>query len=80
MSLMTTTRGGAARVQRRRDKLREAGLRPVQFWVPDTRVAGFAEACARQVALIRAAESPKSRAFDEAWEDAADTNTSAARA
>ncbi|HKR88719.1 MAG TPA: antitoxin MazE family protein [Phenylobacterium sp.] len=60
-------------MQRRRDKLKAAGLRPVQFWVPDTRVAGFNEACARQVALIRASESPESRAFDEAWEEAADT-------
>lgn len=59
-------------MQRRRDKLRAAGMRPVQFWVPDTRVPGFSEACARQVALIRAAESPDSYAFDEAWEEAAD--------
>jgi Antitoxin MazE-like len=38
---------GAQRVQRRRDKLRGAGLRPVQIWVPDTRAAGFAKECAR---------------------------------
>lgn len=60
-------------MQRRRDKLRAAGLRPVQFWIPDTRVSGFAEACARQVALIRAAECAESRAFDEAWQEASDT-------
>ena len=69
---MANTRTGAARVQRRRDKLRAAGLRPIQFWVPDTRVSGFAETCARQVALVRAAENAESRAFDEAWEEAAD--------
>lgn len=69
---MANTRLGAARVQRRRDKLRAAGLRPIQFWVPDTRASGFAEACARQVALVRAAENAESRAFDEVWEEAAD--------
>ena len=35
-------------MQRRRDKLRAAGLRPLQIWVPDTRAEGFAEECARQ--------------------------------
>ena len=28
------------RVQRHRDALRQAGLRPVQIWVPDTRRPG----------------------------------------
>ena len=37
-----------ARVQKHRDALRMAGLRPVQIWVPDTRRAGFAEECRRQ--------------------------------
>ncbi|MBS1211255.1 MAG: hypothetical protein H6R19_3653 [Proteobacteria bacterium] len=41
-----------ARVQKRRDALRAAGLRPVQIWVPDTRRPGFAEECRRQSALI----------------------------
>lgn len=36
------------RVQRRRDAMRAAGLRPVQIWVPDTRLPGFAEECRRQ--------------------------------
>ena len=31
------------RVKRHRDALREAGFRPVQIWVPDTRQEGFAE-------------------------------------
>jgi len=42
------------RVQRRRDKLRAAGLRPIQIWVPDTRAPGFAEECARQCRLVAA--------------------------
>ena len=36
------------RVQKRRAALREAGLRPVQMWVPDTRKPGFTEECRRQ--------------------------------
>ena len=39
---------GATRVQKHRDKLRQAGLRSVQIWVPDARRPGFAEECRRQ--------------------------------
>ena len=69
---MATMKSGAQRVQRRRDKLRAAGLRPVQIWVPDTRVQGFAEECARQSRLIRESETRESRAVDEAWFEASD--------
>ena len=41
-----------ARVQKRRDALRMAGLRPVQIWVPDTRRPSFAEECHRQSAAL----------------------------
>ncbi len=61
-------------MQRRRDKLRAAGLRPVQIWVPDTRAAGFARECARQARLIRDSESAEHRAEDEAWHEASDTS------
>ena len=40
------------RVQKRRDALRAAGLRPVQIWVPDTRRSGFAEECRRQSSVV----------------------------
>ena len=70
---MTVTRVGTKRVQRRRDKLRAAGLRPVQIWVPDTRAAGFAEECARQARLIREAEAPENCDDDEEWAEASDT-------
>lgn len=46
-----------SRVQKHRDALRRAGLRPVQIWVPDTRRANFAEECRRQSRL--AAEADK---------------------
>ena len=39
------------RVQKHRDALRAAGLRPVQIWVPDTRRADFAQECRRQSRL-----------------------------
>jgi len=44
---------GAERVKRHRDRLRRAGLRPVQIWVPDTRQPGFAEECRRQSLMLR---------------------------
>jgi hypothetical protein len=60
-------------VQRRSDKLRAAGLRPVLIWVPDTRAAGFAKECARQALLIRESETTERRVEDEAWYKASDT-------
>ena len=45
-----------ARVQKHRDALRRAGLRPVQIWVPDTRRPDFAEECLRQSRLVAQAE------------------------
>ena len=40
------------RVQKHRDALRAAGMRPVQIWVPDTRQEGFALECKRQSRLV----------------------------
>ena len=67
---MVSTGTGAERAQRRRDKLRAAGLRPVQIWVPDTRAEGFAEECARQSRLILETEAQASEA--EAWFEVSD--------
>jgi hypothetical protein len=53
MVMASTT---AARVRKRRAALREAGLRPVQIWVPDTRRPGFAEECRRQSLLAAASD------------------------
>jgi hypothetical protein len=47
------------RVQQHRDRLRRAGLRPIQLWVPDTRRPGFAEEYRRQSALL--ADDPQER-------------------
>lgn len=40
------------RVQKHRNSLRAAGLRPIQIWVPDTRKKRFAEECRRQSLLL----------------------------
>ncbi len=57
----------AERVERRRAKLRAAGLRPDQIWRPDTRAPGFAEECPRQSRLVRNSETDASRVEEEAW-------------
>ncbi len=46
-----------SRVQKHRDALRMAGLRPVQIWVPDTRRPDFAEECRRQCRLVAQADT-----------------------
>ena len=45
-----------ARVQKHRDALRLAGLRPVQLWVSDTRRPDFTEECRRQSRLAAQAD------------------------
>jgi hypothetical protein len=44
---MTATNTANNKLVRHRERMRAAGLRPVQFWVPDTRAPEF-------VALVRA--------------------------
>ena len=41
-----------ARMAGYRARMRAAGLRPVQIWVPDVRAPGFAEMCGRQARAI----------------------------
>lgn len=45
-----------ARVKKRREALRRAGLRPVQIWVPDTRRPDFLDQCRRQSRLVAQAD------------------------
>ena len=42
------------KMQRYRDRLKAAGLRPVQIWVPDTRSRNFAAEVRRQSLLVSA--------------------------
>ena len=60
-------------MQRRRDKLKAAGLRPLQIWVPDVRAAGFAQECARQALLIQVADGHGDAEHD-AWANVTDTS------
>ena len=61
-----------SRVQKRREALRTAGLRPVQIWVPDTRRPEFAEECRRQSRLAAQsdmADTDVQKLLDEALAD-----------
>lgn len=50
-------KGVNERVAQYRRALRHAGLRPVQIWVPDTRLPGFAAECIRQSRRIARADA-----------------------
>ena len=41
------------RVRRHRESLRARGLRPIQIWVPDARLPGFAEEARRQCLAVQ---------------------------
>jgi hypothetical protein len=55
------------RVRAHRQRLREQGLRPVQFWVPDVRSPAFAREAHRQSAAVAASANA---AEDQAFVDA----------
>lgn len=59
-----------ARVQKHRDALRMAGLRPVQIWVPDTRRPDFAAECRRQSLLVAQADSVEAADMQGLMDDA----------
>jgi len=39
-----------------RQRMRAAGLRPVQIWIPDSRAPDFAEKCRRQALAVAASD------------------------
>lgn len=41
------------RVRSHRNRLRAAGFKPVQLWMPDPDAPGFADECRRQSMIIR---------------------------
>ena len=45
------------RVRKHREALREAGMRPVQLWVPDSRTRQFVDECRRQCLLVARADA-----------------------
>lgn len=56
------------RVQKHREKLRKAGMKLVQIWVPDTQNKAFIAECQRQSRLI--AQSPTDPAVTGLMEEA----------
>lgn len=46
----------ASRVRRHRQAMREAGMRPMQIWVPDTRRPDFNEEAHRQARRVAQAD------------------------
>jgi hypothetical protein len=60
----------ARRVQKHRQSLRAAGLRPIQIWVPDVRSKNFAVQARRQsLAIARSAQEQDDLAFIESMAD-----------
>lgn len=57
----------ARSVRRYRDRMKRAGLRLVQLWVPDTRARGFTQECERQCQAAASAASHEVRT--QAWLD-----------
>lgn len=62
------------KVRSHRERLRKQGLRPIQIWVPDTRLPGFAAEAHRQArAVARSRQAREDQAFIDAisgWNDA----------
>lgn len=63
----TTRSATREKVRAHRNRLRKAGLRPVQIWVPDVRSKSFARAAHRQSLAV--AKSPHARQ-DQSFVDA----------
>jgi hypothetical protein len=61
------------RVRKHRQRLREQGLRPVQFWVPDVTSEEFkAQAHRESVALAQSPEEEEDQGFVDAVSDTFD--------
>ena len=58
------------RVRSYRVRMRAAGMRPIQIWVPDTRSPAFrAQAHLQSLAVARSAEADRDQAFVDAVSD-----------
>jgi len=66
---MSKLSSSARHVQRYRDRMRRAGLRLVQLWIPDARAPGFGDECRKQ--SRRAARSRRAENETMTWIDAA---------
>lgn len=67
---MTNRSSVADRVQKHRAALRNAGLRPIQIWVPDVRSRAFATKAHRQsLAVAKSSHDEADQAFIDAISD-----------
>jgi hypothetical protein len=70
MSRSPSKKGVTRRVQKHRESLRAAGLRPIQIWVPDVRSKNFAVQARRQsLAIAKSAQEQDDLAFIESVAD-----------
>ena len=70
MSRIRERNNVARRVQKHRQSLRAAGLRPIQIWVPDVRSKRFAAQARRQsLAIAGSAQEKDDLAFIESVAD-----------
>ncbi len=59
-----------ARVQKHRDAIRTARLRPVQIWVPNTRRSDFVEECRCQCRLAAQTDSSDTSSLRQFMDEA----------
>lgn len=53
---MQAKTSSTSRVQKHRAKLRKAGMKPVQIWIPDTSSQSFIAECQRQSQVLATAD------------------------
>ena len=73
MPSTSNPKSSRVKVREHRQRLREQGLRPIQFWAPDVSSAAFREEAHRQSATVTAsARASDDQAFIEAISDRGD--------
>ena len=67
---MATEKSAREKVRAHRQRLREQGLRPIQFWLPDVRSPAFkAEAHRQSLAVARSAHARDDQDYVDAVSD-----------
>ncbi len=69
---MSSSRTSKEKVSEHRKRLRTAGLRPIQIWVPDVRSPEFAAEAARQSLAVGSSPTEK---YDQDFVDAISDET-----
>ena len=70
MAAPSESNASRAKVRTHRQRLREQGLRPIQFWVPDVRSPAFrAEAHRQSLAIASSPHEAEDQAFIDVISD-----------